>query len=52
MLEADKVLPAIGFAPRLEGYGLEATGVELTERGAIAIDEYGRTNVDERLRDR
>ncbi|NYG55151.1 dihydrolipoyl dehydrogenase [Nocardioides perillae] len=46
VLETDKVMQAIGFAPRLEGYGLEATGVELTDRGAIAVDEYGRTNVD------
>jgi dihydrolipoamide dehydrogenase len=45
VLEADKVMQAIGFAPRTEGYGLEATGVELTERGAIAIDDYMRTNV-------
>ncbi|GAB3990526.1 dihydrolipoyl dehydrogenase [Nocardioides marmoraquaticus] len=46
VLETDKVLQAIGFAPRLEGYGLENTGVETTERGAIAIDERGRTNVE------
>jgi dihydrolipoyl dehydrogenase len=46
VLEADKLLSAIGFAPRTEGFGLEATGVQLTERGAIAIDEYGRTNVE------
>jgi dihydrolipoamide dehydrogenase len=46
VIEADKMLAAFGFAPRLEGYGLDATGVETTERGAIAIDEYGRTNVD------
>ncbi|MGG5260694.1 dihydrolipoyl dehydrogenase [Phycicoccus avicenniae] len=46
VLEADKLLSAIGFAPRTEGYGLEATGVQLTERGAVAIDEYGRTNVE------
>ena len=45
-LEADKLLSAIGFAPRVEGFGLESTGVELTERGAIAIDDYMRTNVD------
>jgi dihydrolipoamide dehydrogenase len=45
VLEADKVLQAIGFAPRTEGYGLENTGVELTERGAIAIDEKMQTNV-------
>ena len=44
-LRADKVMQAIGFTPRTEGYGLENTGVELTERGAIAIDEFMRTNV-------
>ncbi|RCK71263.1 dihydrolipoyl dehydrogenase [Desertihabitans brevis] len=45
VLEADKVLQAIGFAARTKGYGLENTGVELTERGAIAIDDFMRTNV-------
>jgi dihydrolipoamide dehydrogenase len=45
VLEADKVLQAIGFQPRVEGYGLERTGVELTERGAIAIDGFCRTSV-------
>ncbi|TDP97302.1 dihydrolipoyl dehydrogenase [Labedaea rhizosphaerae] len=45
VLEADKVLSAIGFQPRVEGYGLENTGVQLTERKAIAIDGRGRTNV-------
>jgi dihydrolipoamide dehydrogenase len=46
VIETDKVLQAIGFAPRVEGFGLEAAGVELTERGAIAIDDFGRTNVE------
>ena len=46
VLEADKVLQAIGFAPRTEGYGLENTGVALTQRGAVDIDDYMRTNVD------
>jgi dihydrolipoamide dehydrogenase len=44
-LEADKVLQAIGFQPRVEGYGLDKTGVKLTERGAIEIDGRMRTNV-------
>ncbi|APU13298.1 MULTISPECIES: dihydrolipoyl dehydrogenase [Actinoalloteichus] len=44
-LEADKVMQAIGFQPRTGGYGLENTGVALTERGAIDIDGRGRTNV-------
>ena len=45
VLEADKLLSAIGFAPRTQGYGLESTGVQLTDRGAIEIDDYCRTNV-------
>ncbi|GAA2803248.1 dihydrolipoyl dehydrogenase [Kitasatospora paracochleata] len=46
VLETDKVLQAIGFAPRVNGYGLENTGVKLTDRGAIDIDGRGRTSVD------
>lgn len=46
VLEADKFLAAFGFAPRVEGYGLESTGVGLTDRGAIAIDGRGRTDVE------
>ncbi len=46
VLEADKVMQAIGFSPRTQGYGLEAVGVQLTERGAIDVDARGRTNVD------
>ncbi|HET7327194.1 MAG TPA: dihydrolipoyl dehydrogenase [Nocardioidaceae bacterium] len=45
VLETDKVLQAIGFAPRVEGYGLDKTGVALTDRGAIDIDGRMRTNV-------
>ncbi|MFC6083273.1 dihydrolipoyl dehydrogenase [Sphaerisporangium aureirubrum] len=44
-LEADKVLQAIGFQPRTAGYGLESTGVRLTDRGAIDVDGRCRTNV-------
>ncbi|HET6563757.1 MAG TPA: dihydrolipoyl dehydrogenase [Marmoricola sp.] len=46
VLEADKVLQAIGFAPRLDGYGLDKTGVETSARRAIEVDARGRTNVD------
>ncbi|MCV7092429.1 dihydrolipoyl dehydrogenase [Mycobacterium interjectum] len=45
-LKAAKVLQAIGFAPNVEGYGLEAAGVALTERKAIGITDYMRTNVE------
>jgi len=46
VLEAAQVLQSLGFAPRTQGYGLENTGITLTERGAIAIDDYMRTNVE------
>jgi dihydrolipoamide dehydrogenase len=44
-IKADKVLQAIGFAPNVDGYGLDAAGVQLTDRRAIGIDDYMRTNV-------
>ncbi|HYM61391.1 MAG TPA: dihydrolipoyl dehydrogenase [Thermoanaerobaculia bacterium] len=45
VLEAEKVLQAIGFKPRTEGYGLEKTGVAVTDRGAVTIDGRMRTSV-------
>jgi dihydrolipoyl dehydrogenase len=45
ILEADQVMLAINFQPNVENIGLEAAGVELTDRGNIAIDETMRTNV-------
>jgi dihydrolipoamide dehydrogenase len=42
---AEKVLQAIGFAPNVTGYGLEATGVALGPRREIEVDRRGRTNV-------
>jgi dihydrolipoyl dehydrogenase len=44
-IEAERMLQAIGFAPNVSGYGLETTGVALTDRGAIRIDEHMRTSV-------
>ena len=45
-IETGKVLMSVGFAPNIEGFGLEKTGVKLTERGAIDIDDHMRTNVE------
>ena len=45
VIEADQVLLAINFQPNVENLGLEAAGVQLTERGNIDIDEQMRTNV-------
>ncbi|ORW63939.1 dihydrolipoyl dehydrogenase [Mycobacterium saskatchewanense] len=44
-LKAAKVLQAIGFAPNVEGYGLDRAGVALTDRKAIGISEYMQTSV-------
>lgn len=44
-LEAERVLQAIGFKPRTEGYGLEKTGVQLTDRGAVEINGKMQTTV-------
>jgi dihydrolipoamide dehydrogenase len=41
-----KVTTPDGFAPRLDGYGLEnIAGLKLTERGAIDIDQRMATNI-------
>ena len=47
VLEATKALQAIGFKARTDGYGLEnIDGLQLTERGAIEVDERMATNVE------
>jgi len=46
LLETDLVLYATGRAPNTGGMGLEQAGVRLTERGAIAVDEYYRSSAD------
>ena len=42
----DAVMYATGRLPNTEGLGLEALGIELTERGAIKVDDYSKTSVD------
>ncbi|TXH17234.1 MAG: dihydrolipoyl dehydrogenase [Gammaproteobacteria bacterium] len=46
IVEADysHVIVAVGIVPNTENIGLETLGVK-AERGIIAIDDYGRTNV-------
>ena len=44
-LRAEWVLQAMGWRPRLEGYGFEKTGIKLTERGWVEVDDHMRTNV-------
>ena len=42
--EYSHVIVAVGIVPNTENIGLEALGIK-AERGIIAIDDYGRTNV-------
>lgn len=40
----DEMLVALGRRPRTDGLGLGTAGIELTERGAVAVDERLRTS--------
>jgi glutathione reductase (NADPH) len=44
--ETDLVMFATGREAYVEGLGLEKAGVALNERGAIAVDDYSKTNID------
>ena len=44
-IEVDAVLAATGRRPNVAGLGLEAAGVQVNERGAIAVDDEFRTSV-------
>ncbi|MDF1719814.1 MAG: glutathione-disulfide reductase [Minwuia sp.] len=45
-IEADCIMYATGRHPRTQDIGLEEIGVELAPNGAIKVDEYSRTNLD------
>jgi glutathione reductase (NADPH) len=45
-VETDVVMFALGREPYVDGLGLESAGVTLAESGAIAVDAYSRTNVE------
>jgi glutathione reductase (NADPH) len=44
--EYDTVMLATGRVPMVDGLGLESAGVELAYNGAIPVDDYSKTNVD------
>jgi glutathione reductase (NADPH) len=44
--ESDVVMFALGREPYVEGLGLETVGVKLNEQGAVAVDDYSKTNVE------
>ena len=43
---AEVVMFALGREPYTEGLGLEAAGVALSENGAVKVDAYSRSNVE------
>ncbi len=45
VVSADQIFFATGRSPLTENLGLENAGVELNKKGAIAVDEYSRSNV-------
>ena len=45
-LTVDQVMLAIGRIPNTENMGLEGVGVGLGASGAIVVDAYSRTNID------
>jgi glutathione reductase (NADPH) len=44
--ETDAVMFATGREPYTAGLGLETAGVAINERGAVIVDEFSRTNVE------
>ncbi len=45
-IEADLVMYATGRAPKIDGLGLEAAGIETGANGAIKVDDHWHTSVE------
>lgn len=45
-ISANRILAATGRKPNIENLGLENTSIEITDRGAIKVDDFLRTTVD------
>lgn len=45
-LDADLIFWAVGRKPYTQGLGLENAGVEVDKGGAVVVDEYSKTSVD------
>lgn len=46
-LEVDTVLWAVGRLPNIKKLNLESVGVQLTDKGHIAVDEYQNTSIQD-----
>jgi glutathione reductase (NADPH) len=45
-IEADQILYATGRVPNTASLGLEETGVQMKDSGAVVVDDYSKTNVE------
>jgi glutathione reductase (NADPH) len=45
-LESEVTMFATGREPYVQGLGLDKAGVKLNDKGAVVVDDYSRTNVD------
>ena len=45
-LVADQVMLALGRSPNTTGLGLDRAGVETDQKGAVIVDAYSRTTID------
>ncbi len=45
-MNAEQIMFAIGRSPHTDGLGLANVGIELNGKGAIKVDEYSRTSID------
>lgn len=46
-ITSDRILAATGRKPNIDDLGLENTDIELTDRGAIKVNDYLQTTVDQ-----
>ncbi|KAB7627591.1 FAD-dependent oxidoreductase [Alkalilimnicola sp. S0819] len=44
-IECDRILVALGRAARVEGYGLEELGVQLTSRHTLGVNDFMQTSI-------
>ena len=44
VIESEQVMFAVGREPHVKGLGLEKAGVDLNERGAVAVDGFSQTS--------
>jgi glutathione reductase (NADPH) len=45
-VHSEQVMFATGRKPKVDGLGLETAGVKLNDKGAIEVDEFSRTSVE------